>query len=151
MNSLVCGLEETEGNKTKNQTKAIFDKFLTKALGLAPDDIDVVDLHRLPQHPIRREGRKMNRLIIFKVLTTFDKEFIYQNIAKLKEFNEDGDSTVFVTDHLPKFFYNQKKVLLPELHAAKRDKKNRFVGALLRVNTVCTSTINAFVLPIPKD
>ena len=41
----------------------------------------------------------MNRPIIFKVLTTFDKE-LYQNIAKLKEFNEDRDSTVFVTDHL---------------------------------------------------
>ena len=30
----------------------------------------------------------MNRPIIFKVLSTFDKELIYQNIAKLKEFYE---------------------------------------------------------------
>ena len=44
----------------------------------------------------------MNRPIIFKVLTTFDKELIHQNIAKLKKFNEDRDSTVFVIDHLPK-------------------------------------------------
>ena len=57
-NLLVYGLEKTEGDETKNQTKAIFHKLLTKALGLAPDDIDVVDLHRLPQHPIRREGKK---------------------------------------------------------------------------------------------
>ena len=28
LNLLVYGLEETEGNETKNQTKAIFDKFL---------------------------------------------------------------------------------------------------------------------------
>ena len=76
LNLLVHGLEETEGNETKNQTKAIFDKFLTKALGLVPDDIDIVDLHRLPQHPIRREGKRMNRPIILKVLTTFDKELI---------------------------------------------------------------------------
>ena len=91
----------------------------------------------------------MNRPIIFKVLTTFDKELIYQNIAKLKEFNEDRDSTVFVTDHLPKVFYNQKRCyhqsfMLPNVI------KNRFVGALLKVNTFCTSTINAFVLPILK-
>ena len=45
LNLLVHGLEGTEGNETKNLTKAIFDKFFTKALGLAPDDIDVVDLH----------------------------------------------------------------------------------------------------------
>ena len=70
---LVHGLEETDDNETKNQTKAIFDKFLTKALGLAPDDIDAVDLHRLPQHPIRRESKKMNRPIIFKLLSTFDQ------------------------------------------------------------------------------
>ena len=94
LNLLVHGVEETEGNDTKNQTKAIFDKFLTKVLGLAPDDIDIVDLHCLPQHTIRRDGKKMNRSIIFKVLTTFDKELIYQNIAKLKKFNEDRDSKV---------------------------------------------------------
>ena len=51
----------------------------------------------------------MNRPIIFEVLTNFDKELIYQNIAKLKEFNEDGDSTVFATDQIPKVFCNQKK------------------------------------------
>ena len=28
-----------------------------------------------------------------------------------------------LTTYLPKVFYNQKKVLLPEFHAAKRDKK----------------------------
>ena len=71
----------------------------------------------------------MNRPIIFKVLTTFDKELIYQNIAKLKKFYEDRDSKVFVTDHLPKVFYNHKKVLLPEFHAAKRDKKSVCWGA----------------------
>ena len=150
LNFLVHDLEETEGNETKNQTKAICDKFLAKVLGLAPDDNNIVDLHRLPQHPIRREGKKMNRPIIFKVLTTFDKELIHQNIAKLKKFNEDRDSKVFVTDHLPKVFYNQKKYyyqsfMVPNLI------KNRFVGALLKVNTVCTSTINAFVFPIPKN
>ena len=57
LNFLVHGLEETEGNETKNQTKTICDKILAKVLGLAPDDIDIMDLHRLPQHSIRR-GQK---------------------------------------------------------------------------------------------
>ena len=149
LNLLVHGLKETEGNETKSQTKAIFDKFLTKVLGLAPDDVDIVDLHRLPQHPIRREGKKMNRPIIFKVLTTFDKELIYQNIAKLKKFIEDRDSKVFVIDNYQRSFIIKKRYycqsfMLPNVI------KNRFVGALLKVNTVCTSTINAFVRPIPK-
>ena len=58
LNLLVHGLEETEGNETKNQTKAIFDKFLTKVLGLAPDDIDIVDLHRLPHTRLEERAKK---------------------------------------------------------------------------------------------
>ena len=149
LNLLVHGLEETEGNETKDQTKAIFDKFLTKVLGLAPDDIDIVDLHCLPQHPIRKEGRKMNRPIIFKVLTTFDKKLVYQNIAKPRnlmkiEILKYSLLTTYQKSFIIKKRYYYQSFMLPNV------VKNRFVGALLKVNTVCTSTINAFVLPIPK-
>ena len=47
-------------------------------------------------------------LLFVKVLTTFDKDIIFQNAAKPRSYNESRDSPVYTTDHLPKLFYNQK-------------------------------------------
>ena len=56
-NILIHGLVEIE-IKTKPQTKAIFETFLTEALGLEPDAVRIVDLHRFPQHPVTKADKK---------------------------------------------------------------------------------------------
>ena len=55
-----------------------------KALGLEPDAVRIADLHRLPQHPVTKAGKKVTQPIIVKVLTAFDKSIIYDNVNNLK-------------------------------------------------------------------
>ena len=82
-NILIHGLDEIE-HETKPITKAIFETFLTEALGLEPDAVRIADLHRIPQHPVTKAGKKVTRPIIVKVLTAFDKSIIYENVNNLK-------------------------------------------------------------------
>ena len=50
LNLMVHRLEERKSEiETKQQTKSIFETFLTKTLGLEIDVVDMVDQHRLPQ------------------------------------------------------------------------------------------------------
>ena len=83
------------------------------------DSIKIVDLHRLPQHTIRKPGKAITRPISVKLLTKFDKDKIFKNINRFRQYNDERKSRIFITDHLPKLFYNQKKQLMPEYEAAK--------------------------------
>jgi len=47
LNILVHGLEETDGDENKEQTKAILVSFLNDAHKIEPGSIDIVDLHSL--------------------------------------------------------------------------------------------------------
>ena len=79
LNLLIHGLEERKIEiETKQQTKSIFKTFLTETFELEINAVNIVDLHRLPQHPIKKNGLRINRPIIVKVLTTFDKDIILQ-------------------------------------------------------------------------
>ena len=78
-----------------------------------------MDIHRLPQYPIKKQGKFVVRPIIAKVSTIFDKELIFKNISKVKEYNENRGSEIFVTDHLPQLFYKQKKYLMSQFKEAK--------------------------------
>ena len=120
-NILIHGLDEIE-HETKPQTKAIFETFLMEALGLEPDAVRIVDLHRFPQHPVTKAGKKVTRPIIVKVLTAFDKSIICENV-NLKAYNDGKENTAFITDHLPKLFYKQKQMLMPDFKAAKGKKR----------------------------
>ena len=84
-----------------------------------PDAVEVVDIHRLPQHPVQRFGRSVVRPIIVKLLTMQDKTLIFNSAKHLKTYNserisEDATSPhIFITEHLPKKFQEQRKRRLP--------------------------------------
>ena len=124
LNILFHGAEETVGsNETKEQTKTAFEILLKDAFELESDAIEIVDVHRLLQYPIKKQGKFVVIPIIAKVLTTFDKDLIFKNISKLKEYNENRGSEIFVTDHLPQLFYKQKKYHMSQFKQAQRREK----------------------------
>ena len=131
------------GVKTKTQTLDIFNKFMTGGLGLDPKSISVVDIHRLPQRPIVKQGSNITRPIIIKLTTAFDKRTVMSNLKNLNAYNSKKqvnfnnehfhadsshrNSLVFITDHLPKEFYERKKKLMPTFKpACKSRKKTRW-------------------------
>ena len=62
---------------TRAQTNSIFQNFLTEALQLEKaNDLKLVDLHRLPQHPLETNGVIVNRPIILKLANNSDKQMI---------------------------------------------------------------------------
>ena len=101
-----------------------------------PDDIEFVDIHRLPQHLISRKGKAINRPIIVKLLTLEDKNLIFKSTRNWKDFNEKrkrDDKTsppIYVTEYLPKKFQDQRKLLLPYYKEAKLKKQKTFRKAL---------------------
>ena len=67
-NLLVHGLEEQSDSawEKRETTENILRKFLAEGLKIDhPNDISIVDLHRLPQYPLFKNNVKLNRPIIF--------------------------------------------------------------------------------------
>ena len=129
LNILIHGVEENERSVWENYEETLqkFENFLTKALDIDPDNVEIADIHRLPQKPVIRQGAKVIRPIIVKLSNAMDKAQIFSNLNRLKTFNEtrkkEGKGTVYVTEHLPKQFIQQKKLLLPVFKRAKANKK----------------------------
>ena len=69
------------------QTTEKFKDFLEDTLQMNPDNIEVADIHRLPQQPIFKKGIKVNRPIIVKLTNAIDKSTIFGNSKLLKDFN----------------------------------------------------------------
>jgi len=138
LNILVHELEETNGDENKEQTRTIFERFFNDALEIEPGSIDIVDLRSLPSKAKPKVvGKSKNtRPIIVKVMTAFDKDKIYENVKKLKQYNDESNSTVYITDHLPKIFYKQKRSLSQKFKEAR--KTNRYDGALMMVSIAYT-------------
>ena len=90
---------------------------------MEPDAVRIADLHRLPQQPVTKAGKKVTQPIIVKVLTAFDKSIIYENVNNLKAYNDGKENSAFITDHSPKLFYKQKQMLMPDFKAAKGKKR----------------------------
>ena len=94
-----------------------------------PEQINIVDLHRLPQYPLFKNNKRINRPIIFKVANNSDKQMILNSLKNLRGYNEDKKSDnskatkIYVTEHLPKTLYEEKKRLLPQYHKAQSEKK----------------------------
>lgn len=132
MNLLVHGLEEKEGNvwENKRETQEIFNNFVKQGLKMDPNSIPLVDIHRLPQHPVVRHGLKVTRPIIIKLANAMDKQKVMKNLKNLKSYNESLNQRlensharkkkqVFVTEHLPQAYYQQKKKLMPKFRQAR--------------------------------
>ena len=134
LNILVHGIEEYPTNpwETREETLTKLNKVLSDGLRLDNHkNFQMVDVHRLPQRPIYKNGNKINRPIICKLSSINDKQSIMKATNHLKEYNNairsknSNNSSVYITDHLPKLYYQQKKKLLPQFKQAKSfGKKN---------------------------
>ena len=129
LNLLMHGVAEKSW-ETKDQTKIVLKIFLFNGLLLDPEEIGVIDVHRLPQTTNPKSLYKA-RPIIVKLATAFDKHSIMRSLKHLRQYNDtqDDDSphsstpndyveprkrNIYVTEHLPKFFLDQKKKLMPD-------------------------------------
>ena len=90
--------------------------------------IKVVDIHRLP--PLMKNGKKVNWPIIAKLDSVLDKSMIFNNLKRLKSYNDqrrmDHKLTVYVAEHLPKAFLEQKNLLMPYIKKARMNKQKTF-------------------------
>ena len=138
LNVLIHGIKEDEGNAWEKREATVqkFKTSLNDGLNINPNDIELVDIHRLPQYPIKKNGKTMHRPIIVKLINTQDKNRIFSFAKNLKTFNETRRSYdeyfpyVYVTEHLPAKFQKLRKLLLPEFKEAKRNKQSAYCRAI---------------------
>ena len=72
LNMLIHGMQEDNNNVWKKREKTIekFQNFLKNGLKITnPNEIKFLDIPRLPQQPITKNGRPVHRLIVVKLLT----------------------------------------------------------------------------------
>jgi len=115
LNILVHGVPENEETvwETREQTITKFKDFLYYGLKIADtDDIEFVDLHRLPQHPVKRGGKTINRPIIVKLLTMHDKNQIFSAVKNCENWENKNHPNIYITEHLPAKFQSQRKKLI---------------------------------------
>ena len=131
-NILIHGLKENSLNvwETKSETEELVLDFLKNALKIEnPQSIKFADVHRLPQHPVIRFGRKIIRPVIIKLTNSYDKHLIFSSLKHLGTYNEShncmpkSSGYVFVTEHLPRALQLQKQSLLPLYKKAKQSGK----------------------------
>ena len=110
LNLLIYGFEDNKAWETTEQSKAIIDNFLLDALQIHPAEIHLVDVHRLPRHPISFRGKQVTRPIIIKLPNVFEKKEIMDSLPKLKAYNQKqgelatSNLSIFISEHLPKEF-----------------------------------------------
>ena len=149
LNILIHGLNKPkEAWETTTQTKTVLTNFFTEGLEIDLNSLSLIDFHiYLPQRPIFKQGQKVTRPIILKLVNAFDKRLILKAASKLKKYNmqdsghslssnEKTSKSVYITKHLPHLLYQQKKKLLPLFKEAK-NKKNLLSGPLLMAIIVC--------------
>ena len=128
LNILVHGIKEDHPWEKRGETVTKFQNFLKVKLD-EPDDIEFVDIHRLSQHPISTKGKAIDRPIIVMLLTMEDKTSIFKSVRNLKTYNEkckrddDTSAPIYVTEHQPKKFREQRKLLLPLKEAKIKKQK----------------------------
>ena len=137
LNLLVHGVSESVDNiwESREVTLQLFIQLMTQGLKLNMKQINIIDIHRLPQRPIFNRGTRVTRPIIVKLGSVFDKNLIFSSCKHLKTYNQvrlaetEEAGTVatikpaFITDHLPQAFQKQKKALLPQFKKAREEKK----------------------------
>ena len=90
LNILIHGIKENSDSPWEKHQES-WDKyhdFLKNGLHMEdPDAVEVVDIHRLPQHPVQRFGRNVVRPIIVNLLTMQDKTLIFNSANHPKAYN----------------------------------------------------------------
>jgi len=132
-NILFHGLEESNTNawETREETQKILYKFLQNGLKIQnPSTIVMADFHRLPQQPIYKQRTKINRPVIVKLTNAADKHRIFSCLKHLKSHNDNRRlvnlGPQYITEHLPKKFQEEKKLLLPHFKEARKLKKKTY-------------------------
>ena len=90
LNVLIHGIKEDEGNAWEKREATVqkYKTFLNDGLNINPDDIELVDIHQLPQYPIKKNGKTMHRPIIVKLINTQVKNRIFSSAKNFKTYNE---------------------------------------------------------------
>ena len=120
--------DESVAWEKREVTEAMLNKFLAEGLQLNPEQVKLTDLHRLPQHPIYKDKVKINRPIIFKVASVFDKHTIMTRLKMLKDYNQRQQEScptapkVYVSEHLPKEMHVQEQLLMPHFKHVRKMK-----------------------------
>ena len=129
-NVLFHGLDEEVNSvwETRIETLEILHQFMRDGLNITdPSNIALADFHRLPQQPVMKDGVKVNRPIIIKLTNAADKHLIFSSLKHLKAHNNKRRSQFvkpqYITEHLPKPFQKERKLLLPAFKAARQQKK----------------------------
>ena len=74
-------------------------------------------------------NKKIVRSIIIKLTNAFEKQLVFKNLMRLKEYNETWNlkpknpGDFYVTEHLPRELQMQKKKLIPIFRKAKEEGK----------------------------
>ena len=130
LNVIFHGIDEDPANvwETRKESEKILKSFLVNQLKIEHgNDIDFSDVHRLPQHPLYKNGNRITRPIIVKLTNMWDKKTIYRSLRALKSVNETrklaNKSVIFVSDHLPQELQDQKKKLVPYFIEAKKNNQ----------------------------
>ena len=125
LNILIHGVKEDIWEK-REDTILKFENLLKNGLKIDdPDDIELVDIHRLPQHTLKKNGKRITRPIVIKLVNMQDKSRIFQSAKHLRTYNEklkkevNKSLYVYICDHLPTKFQQQRKNLLPFYKKAK--------------------------------
>jgi len=111
--------------------KLVYDFFQNALLIDNPESIKLADVHRLPQHPLVRNDKKLGRPVIIKLTNSFDKQLIFKNLKHLKTYNDSlhlkpkNRGYIYVTEHLPRETQLQKKRLIPIFQKAKEEGKKQ--------------------------
>ena len=129
-NLLIIGIEETNTSvwEKRETTLKLVQDFMKRGLQIKyPSAIMLADYQRLLQHPVLKNGIKVNRPIIIKLTNSNDKRLIFGSLKNLKQFNNarklNQQNSVYIAEHLPKQFQLERKALLPAFKKAKALKK----------------------------
>jgi len=82
LNILIHGIKEDSNNpwEKRDETTDKLKKFLVDGLKIDdPDEVEFVDIHCLPQHPVKKEGKTVHRPIIVKLLMRADKNIVFKS------------------------------------------------------------------------
>ena len=83
----------------------IVREFFHNALSINSKNIKFADIHRIPQHPVQTNAKKIQRPTIIKLTNLFDKQLIYKSLKNLKLYNNKWNlkprfpGYIFLTDH----------------------------------------------------
>ena len=82
---LIHGLKEHDSSvwETRERTEKIVREFFHNVLSIKnSENIKFADIHCMSQHPVLKNGKKIQRPIIIKLTNLFDKQLIYKSLKK---------------------------------------------------------------------